>query len=405
MNKHGKCMQQKQQKKKKQKKRKQHKKKLELARGYLETLVGEISPILSDVPEVIVCEILSRLPVKSLMRFKCVCKHWQSIIQNDDFFIDLHLSRSKTVSLLRIGSVKSIKSLISMELLLPSKEDDGRVAPAVGAISAWKFPFPENKCIFCTADGLICVMNLNKYRLRIYNISTIESTPWIESTFIKNQQKENEKQERHRYFSLSKFGLGFDLVTKKHKVIAIWYIGTKGLGFPTYDLSCEVLTVRHNTWRRIEVVDLDLHYGYVESVHVNGFICWLHYHHYSNYEDACIIQFDVGSEKFKKITLPPNPISNDNFRYRLSIINIDGLLAILASGKTSTKMYKFYGKNKESKTGTSSAASSLSCDYYWEERKAFSKPPSNWQPPWCYRTQHIPGTDLFSVGRCTDDHF
>ncbi|KAI3994334.1 hypothetical protein MKX01_012591, partial [Papaver californicum] len=44
--------------------------------------------------EAIVCEILSRLPVKALMRFKCVCKTWQPFIRDDRHFIDLHCTRS-----------------------------------------------------------------------------------------------------------------------------------------------------------------------------------------------------------------------------------------------------------------------------------------------------------------------
>lgn len=42
----------------------------------------------------IVCDILSRLPVKSLLRFKCVYKRWYSLIR-DPYFVDLHLIRSK----------------------------------------------------------------------------------------------------------------------------------------------------------------------------------------------------------------------------------------------------------------------------------------------------------------------
>ncbi|KAI3944636.1 hypothetical protein MKW98_021094 [Papaver atlanticum] len=44
--------------------------------------------------EDIVCDIPSRLPVKSLLRLKCVSKRWYSLIQ-DPYFVDLHLIRSK----------------------------------------------------------------------------------------------------------------------------------------------------------------------------------------------------------------------------------------------------------------------------------------------------------------------
>lgn len=41
----------------------------------------------------IVVDVLSRLPVKSLLRFKSVSKEWQSII-TDPKFVSLHLNRS-----------------------------------------------------------------------------------------------------------------------------------------------------------------------------------------------------------------------------------------------------------------------------------------------------------------------
>eukprot|EP00256_Glycine_max_P048908 XP_006603439.1 F-box/kelch-repeat protein At3g23880 [Glycine max] len=48
------------------------------------------SPLLCDE---LFEEILSRLPVKPLMQFKCVCKGWNSLI-SDPYFIKLHLSKS-----------------------------------------------------------------------------------------------------------------------------------------------------------------------------------------------------------------------------------------------------------------------------------------------------------------------
>ncbi|KAF5938243.1 hypothetical protein HYC85_025749 [Camellia sinensis] len=38
-----------------------------------------------NLPEDVVNEILSRLPVKSLLRFKCVCKYWYTLIKSLDF--------------------------------------------------------------------------------------------------------------------------------------------------------------------------------------------------------------------------------------------------------------------------------------------------------------------------------
>nr|KJB74135.1 hypothetical protein B456_011G277100 [Gossypium raimondii] len=38
-----------------------------------------------ELPEALVIEILSKLPVKSLTRFNCVCKYWCSSIQTPHF--------------------------------------------------------------------------------------------------------------------------------------------------------------------------------------------------------------------------------------------------------------------------------------------------------------------------------
>ncbi|KAK4258810.1 hypothetical protein QN277_005216 [Acacia crassicarpa] len=45
------------------------------------------------LPEEIIINILKRLPVKSLIRFRCVCKHWENLFKNP-FFIAAHLCQS-----------------------------------------------------------------------------------------------------------------------------------------------------------------------------------------------------------------------------------------------------------------------------------------------------------------------
>src|ERR1044072_877739 len=46
------------------------------------------------LPDNLIVEALSWLPVKSLTRFRCVCKSWNALITSNPTFIHLHLQRS-----------------------------------------------------------------------------------------------------------------------------------------------------------------------------------------------------------------------------------------------------------------------------------------------------------------------
>ncbi|KAK1358093.1 hypothetical protein POM88_051349 [Heracleum sosnowskyi] len=48
---------------------------------------------LGDIPEELIkAEIVSRLPVISLMRFRCVCKSWKRLLSGDPNFVQSHLT-------------------------------------------------------------------------------------------------------------------------------------------------------------------------------------------------------------------------------------------------------------------------------------------------------------------------
>ncbi|OMO95352.1 hypothetical protein COLO4_15953 [Corchorus olitorius] len=52
-----------------------------------------MSGLSNSIPDEICIEILERLPVKSLLRFKATCKPWKSLISHPSF-VDHHLNRS-----------------------------------------------------------------------------------------------------------------------------------------------------------------------------------------------------------------------------------------------------------------------------------------------------------------------
>ncbi|KNA09968.1 hypothetical protein SOVF_148730, partial [Spinacia oleracea] len=62
------------------------------------TVVGRNSEDIPCIPEdIVVYEILSRLPTKSLVRFRSVCKLWNSVITHDTDFKSRHVEAEAVV--------------------------------------------------------------------------------------------------------------------------------------------------------------------------------------------------------------------------------------------------------------------------------------------------------------------
>ncbi|KAF3525979.1 hypothetical protein F2Q69_00046630 [Brassica cretica] len=98
-----------------------------------------------SIPESVVVEIIARLPLRSIARFKSVCKQWRSLIEPSYF-------RSLFVSLHRNSS--SFSSLWS--LMFPIKFQ----SPITEAIGGWAFKQLRSPCPL-QGSGFSRSMNLD----------------------------------------------------------------------------------------------------------------------------------------------------------------------------------------------------------------------------------------------------
>ncbi|KAI3877111.1 hypothetical protein MKX03_027637 [Papaver bracteatum] len=148
-------------------------------------------------------ELLSHLPVEELKRFETVSKSWNSLLFNSSF-IELHLDNAKLKS--RILMVTSEDNFIVFsqygfrdrcEVLL-------RVSIPWCSCSAMKL-----------VNGLICLYDRRKHITRIFNPNTGQRTPWAKTSIWLEDAGTLVTAIR---------GFGFDPVSGKHKVLAIWEI-------------------------------------------------------------------------------------------------------------------------------------------------------------------------------------
>ncbi|KAI3888378.1 hypothetical protein MKW92_006694 [Papaver armeniacum] len=225
-------------------------------------------------------EILVKLPVKSLMRFKCSHSHH---------------SRSKTHPQLLI-SIDSTYNGASKIFYSPENEFEGGLALHKVTI----FPWSRQAVMLKPIDGLFCCVDDIYGVTCIYNLGTRQVTPWAQSSIP--------LQGGHSLTGMPIYGFGFDPLTSNYKVLRVWEITRHWHGYAMESVYhiCEVFTVGgENQWRKIDEVPPVRLYERPAGVYANGSIYWRKApakgFGLRPQDDKMLVAFDVGSEKFRKI--------------------------------------------------------------------------------------------------------
>ncbi|KAI3961261.1 hypothetical protein MKX01_006975 [Papaver californicum] len=306
----------------------------------------------SSLPNDIVVDILSRLPVKPLMQFKSVCKHWLFMIKQDTHFINLHCIRSKSrLNLLYVNPMpekglfsinpmldicfrrsKTLQQNISCAEIVEGSTggDEEQVESIVSKVRITDDQWFIYNQILEPVNGLVCFVNQNTHAIRVYNASTREATPWVKSTLLAEENHKLASKDRKMIKSLREpiYRFGFDPEKREHKVFCFWRLVARrehhrynSFQQPDYE-SCEALTVGRDTrWRRINAVPnennrisikqaLPPTYNSWQQVYADGTMYWFNQGNcrgpwnYNHDDPDVIVAFDVGIEKYRVIPIP-----------------------------------------------------------------------------------------------------
>ncbi|KAI3973838.1 hypothetical protein MKX01_030414 [Papaver californicum] len=320
--------------------------------------------------EGLLCKILSRLPVRSLLRFKSVCKRWLSLIKHNAYFINLHFTRlqSRPNILFITPLQKQIcgrdgywyqpsetpRQSIFLADISSLLEGSGRSSSSIGngkeeaVIRNVRMTTDEDWFVYDLVlkpvNGLVCFVDRKAAAVRIYNVSTRERKK-------KNQFEKEDDTIKINRLTFPIYQFGFDPSTMEHKVFCFWRLSRTQyfLGRSCESQSCaswEALTVGRDTkWRKISAVPSDDNQMKLNEVvppldmgncrvYANSTTYLLRNsldYRDDIYDPEVIVAFDVGSEKFRVITIPNFILDEpceESFFSPIAMLELNGRVAL-----------------------------------------------------------------------------
>ncbi|XP_050210753.1 F-box/kelch-repeat protein At3g06240-like [Mercurialis annua] len=261
-----------------------------------------------DLHEELVAEILKRLPVKSLLQCRSVCKSWYALITNPSF-VSLHLAHTteanKPYSLV-------IKDCIPVSIN-PKKpqfvlhNDDVSFSEYKQLDSSYVGFFTYVNFVG-SSNGLICFLAPKK-GLIVWN-------PAI-GAFITTSLCEICKE------TYSVFGFGFDRKNNDYKVVRIVY-ALLDASFPSF---AEIFQLSSNSWKStVTLKNLDYDVNSIGScVELNGVFHW--FARMRNGTKKTIASLNLSNEAIQELMLPHALAESSNRGCCLTVYN-ESLAAI-----------------------------------------------------------------------------
>ncbi|MCD7458883.1 hypothetical protein HAX54_039478 [Datura stramonium] len=236
------------------------------------------------LPTEVIFEILSRLPVKSLLKFKSVSKSWLSLISSPEF-IKSHLNLSANNKeytnhrlMLRISQPEynlkecPLKSLFYDEYVIEESNLED-------------YPMKNSSISFSiegSVNGLIC-------------LATEEKELFLWNPSIRKYKRLPDFRTKFMNANCFTYGFGYDEIHSDYKIVRVFNLWK--------DFEVNIYSLKNDSWRRIDcshnVVGLTN-----SGKFVNGKLHWATTTHLGFKEGWSITSFDLADEKWRKVERP-----------------------------------------------------------------------------------------------------
>uniref|UniRef100_A0A2N9FLX7 F-box domain-containing protein n=1 Tax=Fagus sylvatica TaxID=28930 RepID=A0A2N9FLX7_FAGSY len=281
------------------------------------------------IPDELIMDILSRLPVQSLVKFLCVNKSWRSLITDDPAFkaLNFHLHSSDTNSnyLITIPNEFSSETRLCT-VIFRNNNNNGEVSNFVAKEIEIPFRTPTHFYrVLCSCNGVVCMSGCGIY------------TNIIDSLYLWNPSVRNFKMigsctpPGDTNIMITRHGIGVD--HRDHDVflliirIIFYYDVYEGTYNGEKKPYTEVYSLNTNSWSRIhESVVVPCLASDQPTAFVNGAIHWKALSFSSR---RCVIMYFNTSERvFGEIRLPVNAFDSIvGNQWRPTVFK--GLLAVI----------------------------------------------------------------------------